>query len=59
MEIYNLQDLSKKLNITIIVLRRYIKSGMLKASKIGRSYIVQETDLKEFLDNYKDKRTKY
>ena len=59
MEIYTLQELSKKLNITIIVLRRYIKSGMLKASKIGRSYIVQETDLKEFLDNYKDKRTKY
>jgi len=59
MELYTLPELSKKLNITIPILRVYIKKGLLKGSKIGRAYYVQETDLKEFLDTFKGKRTKY
>ena len=35
MPVYNLKDLSKKLKISIRTLRVYIKSGKLKAKKVG------------------------
>jgi len=49
MPIYNLEDLSKKLKISVRTLRRYIKEGQLKGRLIGRSYYVTEANLLEFL----------
>jgi excisionase family DNA binding protein len=49
--IYNLKDLSKKLNIGIPTLRKYIKRGDLKARKIGRAYYVTEPNLMAFLES--------
>ena len=40
--IYNLKDLSKKLKISIRTLREYVKSGELKAKKVGRAYYITE-----------------
>jgi predicted site-specific integrase-resolvase len=48
--IYNLKDLSRKLKISIGTLRKYIKSGKLKAKKIGKAYYVTEPNLMAFLD---------
>lgn len=48
--IYNLKDLSKKLKISIRTLRVYIKTGRLKAKKIGKAYYVTESNLMAFLD---------
>jgi len=48
--IYNLKDLSRKLKISIGTLRKYIKSGKLKAKKIGKAYYVTEPNLMSFLD---------
>jgi predicted site-specific integrase-resolvase len=47
--IYNLKDLSKKLKISIRTLREYVKSGELKAKKIGKAYYVTEISLMAFL----------
>ena len=49
MTIYNLKDLSEKLDIGIRALRAYIKKGDLKAKKIGKSYYITESNLRAFL----------
>ena len=48
--VYDLKDLSKKLKISIRTLRKYVKSGKLKAKKIGKAYYVTEPNLMAFLD---------
>ena len=50
MKVYDLEDLVKLLKMNIQTLRIYIKEGKLKASKVGRKYIVTEENLKEFLE---------
>jgi excisionase family DNA binding protein len=45
-----LKDLSKKLTISIRTLREYVKSGRLKARKVGRAYYITEPNLMAFLD---------
>ena len=50
MQVYDLDDLVKLLKMNIQTLRIYIKEGKLKASKVGRKYIVTEENLKEFLE---------
>ncbi|QTA89446.1 helix-turn-helix domain-containing protein [Desulfonema magnum] len=47
---YTLKELSKDLDIDVKVLREYIKKGHLRASKVGRTYLVSSVDLKAFLD---------
>lgn len=48
--VYDLKDLSKKLKISVRTLRQYIKSGKLKAKKIGKAYYVTEPNLMAFLE---------
>ena len=47
---FSLKDLSNDLEISIRILRDYIKQGTLSASKVGRSYMVTEDALNDFLD---------
>jgi excisionase family DNA binding protein len=47
--VFDLKALSKKLNIGIPTLRKYIKSGELKAKKVGKKYFVTEFNLMAFL----------
>jgi len=49
LKLYNLDELSKILEVNKVTLRGYIEQGRLKAVKIGRSYRVTEEDLREFL----------
>ena len=48
--VYDLKDLSKKLKISVRTLRQYIKSGKLKAKKIGKAYYVTAPNLMAFLE---------
>jgi predicted site-specific integrase-resolvase len=48
--VYNLKNLSKKLEISIRTLRIYIKKGRLKAKKVGRAYYVLDSNLRAFLN---------
>lgn len=50
MKIYNLDEVVKLLGLNIQTVRIYIKEGKLKASKIGRKYMVTDEAIKEFLD---------
>ncbi|WP_204171079.1 MULTISPECIES: helix-turn-helix domain-containing protein [unclassified Staphylococcus] len=47
LEVYTVNDVAKSLDMHIETVREYIKRGELKASKVGRKYIIT-------LDNYKD-----
>ncbi|GHU60852.1 hypothetical protein FACS189445_1430 [Spirochaetia bacterium] len=47
--IYKLADLCTGLGYSLSSLRTWIKQGKLKASKVGREYVVNGQDLKEFL----------
>ena len=49
MHIFTLQDLAVMLDLSIRTLRTYIKSGELRASLVGRHYLVTWQDLKKFL----------
>ena len=49
--IYDLKELSRKLNIGRRTLREYVKKGKLKAKKIGKAYYVTEPNLLVFLDS--------
>jgi excisionase family DNA binding protein len=49
-ELYTVQEVAKKLAFTVRTVYSYIKSGRLKASKMGGQWRVTETDLKAFID---------
>lgn len=46
--LYDLKELSEKLDITVVALRTYIKEGRLKARKWGREYHVSEDALRDY-----------
>ena len=46
---YTTEEIAKLLNVAVLTVRRWILSGKLSAYKIGRSYRISETQLKEFL----------
>lgn len=52
-EFYTLEQLSKEIEINPISLRKFIKEGKLKASKVGNRWIVDRVDIKEMLKNNK------
>jgi hypothetical protein len=47
-KLFTLLELSKILGTTDVTLRRYIRSGKLKAQKIAGAYHVTEESFKEF-----------
>jgi len=49
LKLYNLDELSKILEVNKVTLRGYIQQGRVKAVKVGRTYRVTEEDLKDFL----------
>ena len=51
MKIYDLQEVCEILKMNIQTIRIYIKEGKLKASKVGRKYVITEEDFKSFLES--------
>lgn len=49
-EFYTLEQLSKEINIAIPSLRKFIKEGELKASKLGTKYVISREDVKKWLE---------
>ncbi|MGG8954540.1 MULTISPECIES: helix-turn-helix domain-containing protein [Staphylococcus] len=47
LEVYTVNDVAQSLGMNIETIREYIKRGELKASKVGRKYIIT-------MDNYRD-----
>lgn len=50
MDYLNLKQIAKELNISVITVRRYIKSGKLRAKRIGKEYRVLQSDLNNFIN---------
>ena len=50
-KVYDLKEVCKELNIGLQVLRSYIKEGKIKASKIGRKYVITEESINEFINS--------
>jgi excisionase family DNA binding protein len=48
-KVYTVEDVAKILKVQNRTIRDYIRSGKLKALKLGRAYRVKEEDLKAFL----------
>lgn len=51
---YTLEEIAEVLNVHITTLREYVKTGRLKAIKIGNKYIVSEENYKNFVDGKND-----
>jgi len=49
-EFYDLEETSERMNLTVKVLRRWIREGKLKAKKVGIKYYVTE---EQMLDVFK------
>lgn len=49
MKLYDLDEVVELLGLNIQTIRIYIKEGKLKASKVGRKYVVTDEAIKEFL----------
>ena len=49
-ELYDLQELSKKLGIHLVTIQRYCRKGKLKGQKIGRGWQVSGENLKAFIN---------
>jgi putative molybdopterin biosynthesis protein len=48
---YTVEEVSKKLKITKLSIYRYIKSGKLKAYRIGKNIRISEENLNKFIIN--------
>lgn len=49
--IYSVDETAKILQVSEESIRRYIKSGSLRAAKLGKAYRIQEKDLQAFLES--------
>ncbi len=51
---YTLKELSHDLKVDVRILREFISKGDLRATKVGRAYLVATGDLKKFLKSNVD-----
>lgn len=51
LQTYTLEEVSEVLKVTRRTIYNYIKSGNLKAVKMGKYWRVSEDNLKEFIEN--------
>ena len=50
-EFYTAQELADKLRVNIMTIYRYIKSGKLRAHKIGKEFRIDKKEFSRFLRN--------
>lgn len=48
-EFYLAEELAQKLRVNIMTIYRYIKSGKIKAYKIGKEFRVEKSEFEDFL----------
>ena len=54
-EFYKAEDLAELLEVNIMTIYRYIKSGRLKAYKIGRDFRIDKAEFQSFLKSVSTK----
>lgn len=50
---YTLKQIAEMWEMNLQTIRIYVKNGELKASKVGKQYIVSKENLKEFVESKK------
>lgn len=50
-KVYTVEEVAESLKMNSRTIREYIKNGELKATRIGRKYIINQDDYKAFLSN--------
>jgi excisionase family DNA binding protein len=50
LRLYDLEELSEKLQINIRSLRKWIREGKIKAKKVGVKYYITEQSLNEYFE---------
>jgi excisionase family DNA binding protein len=53
---YNVEESAKILRVTKITIRRWCKSGLLKAKKMGKKWLIPEEELILFKNESLDRR---
>jgi excisionase family DNA binding protein len=48
--LYDLEELSEKLQVNVRSLRRWIREGKIKAKKVGVKYYIAEQSLSEYFE---------
>lgn len=56
MKIYTLEELEQILKIPIFTLRKYLRNGNLRGSKIGKHWRVKQDQLDQFLTDTENRR---
>lgn len=46
---YTVSEVQDILKVSVRTIRAYISTGKLKASKVGRSYVIKREDLEQFI----------
>lgn len=49
-KLYSVKDIAGAMGVTEQTVRRHIKEGYLKSTKIGRNLFITEAQLKEFIE---------
>lgn len=52
MNLLTTEEAAKALCTSPYTIRRYVKAGLLKASKIGRGYLISEAELYRLINNH-------
>lgn len=47
--LYKVSEVARMLNVSTVAVRKWIKSGKLKARRIGKLWMIPESELKRFL----------
>jgi len=55
--VFSTKEVAEKFKVTYLTVFRWIKSGKLKAFKVGKQYRVKQEDLEAFIENSKSERT--
>ena len=56
MKTYTIEEVAKILKLSTESIRRYLKSGTLKGSRLGRQWRISEEDLNKFFENNSNKK---
>lgn len=49
-KLYNLKEVAQITRVTRQTVYNHVRAGKLKATKIGRDYMVKETNLKQYIE---------
>ena len=55
--VFSTKEVAEKFKVTYLTVFRWIKSGKLKAFKVGKQYRVKQEDLEAFIEYSKSERT--